>query len=112
MKIRTGFVSNSSSSSFCIIGVADYDLGRELMRKEGFTLTGVDEEERVDTDSSNSCYNGGNWWISGKETILKYYGDYYEGIAYYVGVDAENFLVDRSIEQAKKEFSRASQRRA
>ena len=44
MKVRTGFVSNSSSSSFCLVGAKAYDnqilrlakeLGLEIIQKEG-----------------------------------------------------------------------------
>ena len=38
MKIRTGFVSNSSSSSFCI-------LGAELDRRDLIERLGIDEDE-------------------------------------------------------------------
>jgi hypothetical protein len=36
MKVRTGFVSNSSSSSFAIIGVDDEGITKEVIRSYGF----------------------------------------------------------------------------
>ena len=46
MKIRTGFVSNSSSSSFCMIGVI---LGREELTKK----CGITEEEIIRRECEN-----------------------------------------------------------
>lgn len=45
MKIRTGFVSNSSSSSFCVIGVNDEKLVRRLAEAEGKKYSYDDNEE-------------------------------------------------------------------
>ena len=33
MKIRSGFVSNSSASSFCIVGIGCWGTGRKVMRQ-------------------------------------------------------------------------------
>jgi len=41
MKIRTGFISNSSSSSFCIVGLADHFYLYEIFRQMG-----IDELEK------------------------------------------------------------------
>jgi hypothetical protein len=35
MKIRTGFVSNSSTSSFCILGTGDEKVIKKLLKAEG-----------------------------------------------------------------------------
>lgn len=55
MKIRNGFVSNSSSSSFCIIGMAfdDDDLKKYIAKIENIT----DEDEIEDIDITDYFYD-------------------------------------------------------
>ena len=54
MKIRTGFVSNSSSSSFCIVGVVfnreDFPPEKELMDDVQTALKEYDNYKLWDTD--------------------------------------------------------------
>jgi len=127
MKIRTGFVSNSSSSSFCIIGVSDNDVVFKLMKADGFPTK--QEKKRVDrwdgagrmksaerykkecesaplvevldTDHIGGGY--GYWDTKGvKEPKLIYLGgDQPE----YAGLNAERLLQNRSIAQAKEYFA-------
>ena len=46
MKIRTGFVSNSSSSSFCIVGFI-FDKDRHLNKEEGDNIKSESEGQNI-----------------------------------------------------------------
>jgi hypothetical protein len=116
MKIRMGFVSNSSSSSFCILGIKGRsDAIYNLMVAEGFP---VDEGGRFLNSSQivdgRRIYDGYGFvslvtpnGIYGGEKICKlsYYGTIYNKEPPMVaGFDAEEYLKDKSITQAVQEF--------
>lgn len=104
MKIRTGFVSNSSSSSFCIYGVSLKleDFKEELkeeylkfMKKKGYA-----KEE----DSFDTIVDGYEFveWIEEKENIEGYFppdSDYY-----YFGEGAFSCPEDKTMGEWKKEI--------
>jgi hypothetical protein len=94
MKIRQGFVSNSSSSSFCIIGVTG-DIAKTLARKEHLSSL-YDEEGEWD-------YGHGEYWCK-SDSILKYYGDGEE--VYYAGIDAEELLNSMTVPEIATEFTK------
>ena len=95
MKIRLGFVSNSSSSSFCLIGLARYTSddpigGRilaQLCKKEGIDL---------DSDSDSEIALCG---VEKKE-VLTFVGS--EGECNYAGLEAEPLLKTYNIPEACK----------
>lgn len=66
MKIRSGFVSNSSTSSFCIYGVAlednIFDLVRdeylEAFKKKAMEYDGVEDEEEFEIEDA---FDGSNY---------------------------------------------------
>ena len=90
MKIRTGFVSNSSSSSFCIIGTENANVIYKLLKAEEIDL---------DSDENNYIDNG----VIGGKVV-----NFYDGVSgeqpYYAGVDAEPLLKETNIPQACKKF--------
>ena len=65
MKIRSGFVSNSSTSSFCIYGVAleanIFELVRdeylEAFKKKAMEYDGVEDEEEFDLEDAFDASN-------------------------------------------------------
>ena len=71
MKMRYGFVTNSSSSNFLIVGVTDRDLIELLARCEG--------KERIECDHG----------IDSGE-FVSFYGNYDR--AYYAGIPIESLL--------------------
>jgi len=83
MKYRIGFVSNSSSSSFCIIGIDKAEIIKELLNKEHIS------EIRLEFGM-----------MDGKNVI--YYGS--DGEIYYAGSSIKEFAEDVSIRDMKKAF--------
>ncbi len=92
MKIRKGFVSNSSSSSFIIVGVTDSDIMQQIAMKDGKFNDGeyTDVECSYGIDSSSS---------------FNYYGSY--GEPYYIGVDiSERLNKDVTLSELRNEFQK------
>jgi len=91
MKIRTGLVSNSSSSSFCIVGTAFY--AQEIAEAAGY-----------DIDKDHMSY--GRWDKHNNKrsrySALEFVG--YDEIEY-VGIDAESRIrEDKTLTEMKQEF--------
>ena len=116
MKIRDGFVSNSSSSSFCIIGVTG-DLAKRLLSTE------LNEAPLVRPNHGEDCeckkclsyarraegslpddltfgYGRFEPHDAKKKMVLKYYGSSYHIDA--AGVEAETLLSDSTLKEAVK----------
>jgi hypothetical protein len=88
MKTRWGFVSNSSSSSFCIIGVEDTDLAMELAKLEGL----------VDDDGYISLGHG-----VGIGNVVCIYGGHEP---YWAGIEAKPLLKKMTLPKAIKHFKK------
>ena len=90
MKIRTGFVSNSSSSSFLIVGVADNALIKKLAEAEGKTSFepsyGMDPGKTV---TFYGCYGGGDADFDGVN---------------WVGIEIEKLMETKTLPEIKKHF--------
>ena len=90
MKIRAGYVSNSSSSSFCIVGIAVYsgELGELFDLKEEYddyhyydfvkeNLKGMDSHRGIEEYSSDSVIIGKHIYAMNDDETL---GNFKEGI--------------------------------
>ena len=88
MKMRSGFVSNSSSTSFCVIGTSSKEYVNRLADAEGF------------------LFDASNWnllsWGQAEGKVITFYGSDHE--AYVAGIDATKVLAHRSIAEARKWF--------
>ena len=93
MKIRNGFVSNSSSSSFCIYGVCldSSEITDSYEPKE--TETEEDEDDEVDEESCEEVLDS-----LLKDTDLGYWSDYNDN--YYLGIS----LTEQEDDQTHKQF--------
>lgn len=89
MKYRPGFVSNSSSSSFVIVGVSDDDIMKEIAKKDGKFLDGEYQDIDCGYGIDDSC-------------AIDYYGSYEE--PYYMGIDISKKLEEKILPELKKEF--------
>jgi len=88
MKTRSGFVSNSSSTSFCVIGTSSKEHIEQLAKAEGFWF-----------DESNWALLS---WGQEEGKVVTFYGSDHE--AYVAGIDATKVLARRSIAKARKWF--------
>jgi len=95
MKIRNGFVSNSSTSSFCIYGA--YIKDKEALVKRCQKILNEEEEEDVDfygiVEEAAGKFGLGFWSISGE--------------SYYVGNSWCNIKDDQTGKQFKEEIAKA-----
>ena len=99
MKVRNGFVTNSSSSSFCIIGVNDENLIKRMLIAEGInnenTEYGVLEGNLLDYyGSSGYFYNAGKTAEELLETMT-----IPEAVKYMQKYIKENFFIDVELDQ-------------
>jgi len=89
MKIREGFISNSSSSSFIIVGVADDPTMEHIAEKDGKFVDGEYQNINCDYGIDNSC-------------PLSYYGCWDE--LYYIGMDISEKLEEKTLPELRKEL--------
>lgn len=95
MKIRNGFVSNSSSSSFLIVGVNNYG---DVRLSQLAVADGVEDGFGAYNTGKTLVFLGGEYEYDEKYNPIKYTPDY-------VGVEAEQALIDgRTVVELKKEF--------
>jgi hypothetical protein len=124
MKIRSGFVSNSSSSSFCIIGVSGGNWISQLEKAEGKHYGAYEPEESevpgcdcnekrqkfcpecgapkskmVEVDSNKEPDYLSYGCDAGK--VVTFYGSYE---ANYAGIDATGLLEGNTLKQAREYF--------
>lgn len=85
MKVRIGFVTNSSSSSFLIVGVGDDELIAQLLNAEKI--------EEVIHDYG--VHEG---------RVVNFYGDSNEEYSYYAGIPIEKLMEEMTLPQMKKYF--------
>jgi hypothetical protein len=105
MKIRASFITNSSSSSYCIIGITVWDnkpLVNELLIAEGYGpgcdgKCWEDEDYWEDDSLPNLSYGGG-----GNGRIVEFWGKDWEVSV--VGMRADKLLETMTIPEAKKYF--------
>lgn len=90
MKVRTGFVSNSSTTSFCIIGVDTTWATEKLLQ-----ACGHDKEWFQETAGFGSA--------EADNGMMMFYGEYDNGPSW-AGLDAETLLVDKTLPQAREWF--------
>ena len=89
MKIRKGFVSNSSSSSFLIVGTTSETIIKEVATKMGkYDVT--EDEFNIDLDYGCST-----------EEFFNFYGSYEPN---YIGIDVSKKIKTTSFEDLRKEF--------
>jgi len=103
MKIRQGFVSNSSSSSFCLVGVDDEEVIKEILKAvlTKNKLSGFDAYEAFDQGLARF----GDFVFAGLPTF-----DDYETVDGFIGasslfacgVEAESLLETKTLKKARE----------
>ena len=100
MKIRQGFVSNSSSSSFVLLGKA-WDSSEEFLKDIGKTILDDDGNE---VDDERTLYRSVELILN--DTILTSKEGQDEERCY-VGISPNNLKEDRTISQIKEDIAQA-----
>jgi hypothetical protein len=98
MKIRAGFVANSSTSSYLLIGVEDNRLIEAFMEAQNITFYGVEWDNKKGVLDLEMVYGIGD--CNG----ITYAGS--DGIPFAVGIDAESILENVNIREARIEFQK------
>lgn len=93
MKVRTGFVSNSSSSSFCILGVTSGDIAEQIDIEKLFNPNDENDWDEEWYDRAN------NFGFDVDRGIENYYEDYC------IGVDIDKLDQTIPIIEQKKELA-------
>jgi len=106
MKIKLDFVTNSSSTSFMIIGVNDKDIINKIMEAENVRLEDDDDYDNGTYVNESTGKDGKtlldmNHGISPGEHV-SFYGFYHT--VCYAGVDAENLLEDKNLKEIRDDF--------
>jgi len=93
MKIRMGFVSNSSSSSFMCLGIERKTLIQELLAVE-----------KLKKDEDGNYTNSGSGVLEGK--VINFYkrGDYFKA-AGFDDTKTKKILEKMTLREARKEFT-------
>jgi len=89
MKYRNSFVSNSSSSSFVIVGISDDVIMKQIAEQDGKFSEGEYHDVNCDYGIDESC-------------SINYYGSW--GEPYYMGVDISKKMEEQILPELKKEF--------
>jgi len=93
VKARIGFVSNSSSSSFCIIGVDGGKFIKQLIKAEG-----KDYEYNEKKDEYKDSLDYG----TDEGRVVTFYGS--DNEPSYAGINIESFGEDITIKEMKNQF--------
>jgi len=91
MKVRTGFVSNSSSSSFVCVGINDEELIKQIVAKENIKEVGG----YGITEGNNFNHYGGEQFEVDEKNPLQ---------PRYTGIDIEKLLETKTLPELKKMF--------
>lgn len=108
MKIRSGFVSNSSSSSFCLYGIFIED-GKEreyidLKRESKIKKSLNEDDEDFSFDEDDDEYNDSSelYDLEDNSDLLVYHPEGFDG--WYIGKSPANIGENQTLKEFKQEI--------